>query len=131
MDSKIDAGSEHRFPLLAKPEIAERRCNRELAAEVSPDRPPNEYWPTYIARDGVARMVDYLRSEVDPERYTPSATCVLFRPTPEDAQTSADDVAFMMDGYCRTLLLLGRVIEMGLANGLHLTSPGDHRPSGR
>lgn len=75
--------------------------------------------PTYVARDGVVCMVDYLRPEDDPDRYTPSATCVPFRSSLADAQTSAEDVAFMMDGYCRALLLLGRVIEMGLANGLH------------
>lgn len=74
--------------------------------------------PTYIAREGVVCMVDYLRSEDDPDRYTPSATCVPFRSSLADAQTSAEDVVFMMDGYRRALLLASRIIEAGLTSEL-------------
>lgn len=70
--------------------------------------------PTYVARNGIVCMVDYLRSENDPQRYTPSCTCVPFRSTEAASQASAEDVAFMMDGYCRALFLLNRIVEADL-----------------
>lgn len=79
----------------------------------------NHAEPTYVARDGVVCMVDSQRPEADASRYTPSSTCVPFRPTMADAQRSAEDVAFMMDGYCRALLLLGRIMEGGLTPDLY------------
>ena len=69
--------------------------------------------PIYVARDGVVCMVDAHYSESDERRYAPSATCLPYNGS-EAAQASAEDVAFMMTGYCMSLLLYHRIMKDGL-----------------
>ncbi len=67
--------------------------------------------PVYVARNGVVCMVDSHYPEGDERRYIASATCTPYGQTPEIAQASAEDVAFMLDGYCRALFLFDRIIK--------------------
>jgi hypothetical protein len=73
--------------------------------------------PIFVAKHGVVCMVDAHYPESDERRYVPSATCVPYNAA-EAAQASAEDIAFMMNGYCTSLLLCGRIVEDGLTSEL-------------
>lgn len=69
--------------------------------------------PIHVAREGVIYLVHLPFHEDDGRRLTPTATCVPFD-EPAVAQSSAEDLASMLNGYFRALFLLNDIRQQGL-----------------